>query len=88
MAEIVRVHYPELEQNLIQQCLEAFYRLRGIPGLLKKPTTSELLDWVQALVLGDVKPEAVTRELPFAGVLLKRQRDHQSFQRHVRASRG
>jgi len=88
MAEIVRVHYPNLEQNLIQQCLEAFYRLRGIPGLLKKPSTSELLDWVQALVLGGVKPEAVTRELPFAGVLLKRQRDHQTFQRHVRASRG
>ncbi|MDA8336274.1 MAG: MoxR family ATPase [Peptococcaceae bacterium] len=88
MAEIVRVHHPDLEQNLLRECLNAFYRLRDVPGLLKKPSTSELLDWVQALVLGGIDPQALTREMPFTGVLLKRQRDHQTFERYLRAHKG
>jgi len=88
MEDIVKVHHPGLTQNLLQQCLNAFYWLRDVPGLLKKPSTSELLDWVQALVLGGIDPDTVTRELPFTGVLLKRQRDHQAFQRYARVHGG
>ena len=49
MRNIINVHYPDLEQNLIHQALKTFYALRDIDGLMKKPSTSELLDWIQAL---------------------------------------
>jgi len=84
MERIVGVHHPDLPANLLRQALHAFYWLRDVPGLLKKPTTSELLDWIQALVLGGVDPEAVSRELPFAGILLKRKRDHETLARYAR----
>jgi len=61
MADIVRVHFPDLEQHLLDEALKAFYWIRGISGLQKKPSTSELLDWVQAL--------------PFLGVLMKKDKD-------------
>lgn len=75
MAKIVRVHFPDLEDRLVQQAIAAFYWLREIPGIQKKPSTSELLDWLQALVIGGVKPERLTKELPFLGVLLKKNQD-------------
>ncbi|BAF59725.1 MAG: MoxR family ATPase [Pelotomaculum sp.] len=85
MARIVRVHFPDLEERLLCQALEAFYRLRGINGILKKPSTSELLDWVQALVLGGVNPERITRELPFLGVLIKKREDFAKVQQHLKS---
>ena len=75
MAEIVRVHHPDLEARLLRQAMEAFYVLRGISGLQKRPSTSELLDWVQALALGGIEPERIGRELPFLGVLIKKNQD-------------
>lgn len=75
MTEIVKVHYPELERRLLDEALEAFYWLRSVGGLQKKPSTSELLDWVQALTTGGIKPEQVIKELPFLGVLLKKDQD-------------
>ena len=75
MAEIVRVHYPDLEKKLLEETLKAFYWVRSINGLQKKPSTSELLDWVQALVVGGINPDKICSELPFLGVLIKKDRD-------------
>lgn len=75
MARIVRVHYPDLEQALLDQALEAFYRLRGLSGIQKRPSTSEMLDWVRALSVSGIDPARIASELPFAGVLLKKNED-------------
>ncbi|TEB04514.1 ATPase family associated with various cellular activities (AAA) [Pelotomaculum schinkii] len=81
MARIIRVHHPDLEDRLIREATEAFYKLRNVSGLLKKPSTSELLDWVQALALGGIKPERLGLELPFLGVLLKKNEDFDKVMR-------
>lgn len=83
MADILKVHYPGLEQSLIRHTLDAFYSLRGISGLMKKPSTSELLDWVQALALGGISPERIVREMPYLGVLLKKNEDFARVQRYL-----
>ncbi|KGP74945.1 ATP-binding protein [Desulfosporosinus sp. Tol-M] len=75
MEEIVHVHFPDLEKRLLTEALKAFYWLRGISGLQKKPSTSELLDWVQALTIGGIKPEKIYQEIPFLGALLKKNQD-------------
>ena len=75
MARIVRAHYPDLEQNLLDACLSAFYRLRSLAGITKKPATSELLDWIQALIMGGVSADELKEKLPFIGVLLKKTED-------------
>ena len=74
MEQIVRAHYPNLDRQLVEQALEQFYRLRDLE-LQKKPSTSELLDWVQALSIGGVDPQTLKAALPFAGVLLKKPED-------------
>ena len=78
MSTIVNVHYPDLEKQLLNEALKAFYCARSITGLQKKPSTSELLDWVQALTVGGISPEKIAKELPFLGVLLKKDRDFNS----------
>jgi len=75
MEEIIRVHYPQLEANLLKEALKSFYWLRSIDGLQKKPSTSELLDWVQALSLGGISPKRIYDELPFLGTLIKKNQD-------------
>ena len=55
--------------------MQAFYWLRDVPGMQKKPSTSELIDWVQALAVGGVDPDKVVGKLPFLGVLLKKDKD-------------
>lgn len=75
MEQIVKVHYPDLENRLLKEALTSFYWLRGLSGLQKKPSTSELLDWVQALAAGGIKPERIYQELPFLGTLLKKNQD-------------
>ena len=75
MARIVRAPYPDLEQNLLDACLSAFYRLRSLAGITKKPATSELLDWIQALIIGGVSEDELKEKLPFIGVLLKKTED-------------
>lgn len=77
MANIISVHYPELEQILIEQVLEAFYRIRDINELQKKPGTAELLDWIGALILAGIKPERILNDLPFIGFLIKKSEDMQ-----------
>ena len=75
MAEIVHVHHPKLEDDLLEQALERFYELRRVEALRKKPSTSELIDWLQALVAGGVSTEQLATKLPFLGVLLKKESD-------------
>ncbi len=75
MKEIVHVHHPDLEQQLLDEAMKAFYWIRSISGLQKKPSTSELLDWVQALTIGGISPAKISKELPFLGVLIKKDND-------------
>lgn len=75
MEEIVRVHYPDIESKLLAAAMEAFYWIRGLKDVQKKPSTSELLDWLQALTLSGVSVDRITTEIPFLGVLLKKNQD-------------
>lgn len=75
MEQIVRVHFGDLEQDLLTQALEAFYWVRGLRDIEKRPSTSELVDWLRALAAGGVAPERIAREIPFAGVLVKKDKD-------------
>jgi len=75
MERIVRVHHPGIDKRLLQFALQAFYWLRGVSGLQKRPSTSELIDWVQALQVGGVRHEDVVESMPFLGVLLKKDHD-------------
>ncbi len=75
MRRIVSVHHPDLEERLLEQAMETFYWLREVPGIQKKPSTSELIDWLQALVLGGLDPDEIAARLPFLGTLLKKDRD-------------
>jgi MoxR-like ATPase len=81
MERIVEVHYPGLKRELLAEALAAFFRLRETPGLKKKPSTSELLDWIKLLVAEDVPPEALRGDdpkkaiPPLYGALLKNEQD-------------
>lgn len=88
MASIVRVHHPNLESNLLAGALRAFYWVRSLPGLLKKPSTSELLDWVQALAVGGIHPDRIMSELPFLGVILKKNQDFEQVLRRIHSPGG
>ena len=81
MAEIVRVHFPSLDEALLTQVLEAFYRIRQLPSIKKKPSTSEIIDWLRALVHGGVDPSRVVKEVPYLGVLLKKNEDMDALRR-------
>jgi MoxR-like ATPase len=75
MARIVRVHHPELETQLLERTLKAFFDLRDEHGLRKRPSTSELIDWITALRRAGVSTKDLDEKLPFLGVLLKREQD-------------
>lgn len=75
MEEIINVHFEELEENLLKNAMKTFYWIRTIKDIRKKPSTSELIDWLQALQLGGIDPEKIRAELPFVGVLLKKDED-------------
>ena len=81
MAEIVRVHFPDLDDKLLTQALEAFYRIRQMPQIKKKPSTSEIIDWLRALVHEGVDPKRVVKEVPYLGVLLKKNEDMDALRR-------
>lgn len=88
MADIIKVHHPNLEEIVLNKALTAFYSLRDISGLQKKPSTSELLDWIQALVLGGIRPDRIIHELPFLGVLIKKNEDLDKVKRHLDKQEG
>mgnify|MGYP001558537230 CR=1 FL=1 len=79
MKKIVDVHHPKLEQKLAQQALDAFYKIRGMDRVRKRPSTSELIDWISALKRSGVGNVILDEKLPFLGTLLKKEQDHQAF---------
>ncbi|HXQ64400.1 MAG TPA: MoxR family ATPase [Steroidobacteraceae bacterium] len=89
MTRIVDVHYPRLKPELLKEALEAFYKLRDVPGLKKKPSTSELLDWLKLLLAEDISPEALRASdgksaiPPLYGALLKNEQDVHLFEQLV-----
>ena len=79
MEEIVRVHLPDIRNSLLDEALKTFYSLRRIDDFRKKPSTSELIDWIQALIAGDVPHDSIAAEIPFVGALLKQETDYDYF---------
>ena len=75
MEAILRVHFEDLDEQLLRQALAAFYWLRELRGIEKKPSTSELVDWIRALAAGGVDPSRIEDTIPYAGVLLKKDKD-------------
>ncbi|TCO80271.1 MoxR-like ATPase [Plasticicumulans lactativorans] len=89
MSEIVHVHYPDLKKDLLAEALNVFFEVREIPGLKKRPSTSELLDWLKLLLAEDVPPEMLRggneRKIipPLHGALLKNEQDVHLFERLI-----
>lgn len=89
MQKIVDVHHPNIKKNLLSAALQAFYEIRALPGLKKKPSTSELIDWLKLLMAEDIPPEALhssdnkTVVPPLHGALLKNEQDIHLFERLV-----
>ncbi|MCP4329998.1 MAG: MoxR family ATPase [Alphaproteobacteria bacterium] len=87
MERIVDVHYPDIHRSLVRDALNIFYEVREVPGLKKKPSTSELLDWIKLLMAEDIAPEILRardpKKLipPLHGALLKNEQDVQLFER-------
>ncbi|QDX80359.1 ATP-binding protein [Denitratisoma sp. DHT3] len=89
MEKIVDVHFPDLKRELLKEALEVFFELRQIPGLKKKPSTSELIDWLKLLMAEDIPPEVLRAQdrkaavPPLHGALLKNEQDVHLFERLV-----
>ena len=89
MARIVEVHYPGIKHRLIEEALRIFFQVREVPGLKKKPSTSELLDWLKLLLAEDIPPEALRTPghqaciPPLYGALLKNEQDVHLFEQLV-----
>jgi MoxR-like ATPase len=87
MKDIIAVHYPKIKKSLVQEALEVFFELREIPGLKKKPSTSELIDWLKLLMADDIPDEELknrdpTKAIPpLYGALLKNEQDVQLLER-------
>jgi len=89
MEKIVHVHYPTLKKSLLKEAMEVFFEVREVPGLKKKPSTSELLDWLKLLLAEDIPPDALRSKdrksiiPPLHGALLKNEQDVHLFERLV-----
>ena len=89
MRSIINVHYPDIKQRLVDEALKVFFDLRDVPGLKKKPSTSELLDWLKLLVAEDIPAESLhnkdgkTAIPPLYGALLKNEQDIHLFEKLV-----
>jgi MoxR-like ATPase len=93
MEKIVEVHFPGLKRSLLREALEVFFEVREVPGLKKKPSTSELLDWLKLLLAEDIPPDALRAKdrktiiPPLHGALLKNEQDVHLFERLIFMSR-
>jgi len=93
MAEIVQVHFPDIKQRMLSAALKRFFEVRAMPGLKKKPSTSELLDWLKLLLVEDIDPETIKEAdpkkmiPPLHGALLKNEQDVHLFERLAFLSR-
>src|SRR5436189_256571 len=89
MEKIVQVHFPQLKKSLLREAMEVFFEVREVPGLKKKPSTSELLDWLKLLLAEDIPPDALRSKdrktiiPPLHGALLKNEQDVHLFERLV-----
>lgn len=85
MEEIIRVHFGDVDKKLVRSAMDAFYAIRDMRQIQKKPSTSELLDWIQALSLGGADVKEITSKIPYIGVLLKKNQDIDAVRdkRHV-----
>ncbi len=87
MTDIINVHFPNIQRNLVREALNSFYEIRDVPGMKKKPSTSELLDWIKLLMVEDIPPEVLRSKdqkdivPPLYGALLKNEQDVQLFER-------
>lgn len=75
IADIIRVHFGQLDKKLVDNAIRAFYDIRSMKQIMKKPSTSELLDWIQALQLTGVNVDEIGEKIPYVGVLLKKNQD-------------
>ncbi|MHC4778753.1 MAG: AAA family ATPase [Planctomycetota bacterium] len=88
MADIVKVHHGSLGKKLLKQCLQKFYWLREIDGIRKRPSTSELIDWIGALLCAGIPHDRVAKELPFLGTLIKKPEDLEAVERAAGGKKG
>lgn len=87
MHRIVEVHHPELDQNLAEQAVQVFYELRNMTRLRKRPSTSELIDWIAILQKTGIKDVTLEQNLPFLGALLKKEQDLVAFADQIAGGR-
>lgn len=92
MQSIVDVHHPNIKQDLLKSALKAFYQIRALPGLKKKPSTFELIDWLKLLLAENIPPEVLFSDddkivPPLHGALLKNEQDIHLFERLVMMNR-
>ena len=87
MRAIIDVHFPGIKQRLVAEALKIFYEIRDVPGLKKKPSTSELIDWLKLLLVEDIGPDTLRERdpkkliPPLAGALIKNEQDVHLFER-------
>lgn len=81
MEEIVNAHFEHLEENVLKNVLDTFYWVRSVKDVRKKPSTSELIDWIRALLVSGIDVEDLREKLPFLGVLLKKDEDLEAIKK-------
>ena len=75
MRKIIGAHFDNIDEELVEQAMKLFYKIRNVKGLTKKPSTSELIDWLRALIAGGIDPAYISSHAPYIGVILKKDRD-------------
>ena len=83
MEEIVKTHYPNVEENLLKNAMDVFYQIRSLKDIRKKPSTSELIDWINALQIGGISANRIKSELPFIGVIVKKDEDMEGLGQRI-----
>lgn len=83
MEEIIRTHYPNVEENLMKSAMQVFYDIRTIRDIRKKPSTSELIDWINALQIGGIPADTLRKNLPFLGVVVKKDEDLETVRQEI-----
>jgi len=82
MTEIVNTHFDHVDENLLKNCMDVFYEIRDMRDVKKKPSTSELIDWINALMLGGIPYAKIKQELPFIGTVIKKDEDLETIKRN------
>lgn len=83
MEEIVKTHFAHVEENILKNAFEVFYDIRGMKDIRKKPSTSELIDWINVLQIGGIPAEQIRKELPFIGVIIKKDEDLETVRQNI-----